>query len=224
MQVVPYGLTRVQQGASPYREAGIDARYALTPPPSVYGTLFPDFATIEADQEQVNLTRFEVSLREKRQFFLEGQEQFNQRIRTFCSRRITDITGGAKLLGKQGPWTMAFVGAQGDVPGAARDPSFVVGRAQRDVSGRSTIAMMGANRRMDGIDQGSFSADANLFFSRTIPEEQRLPVRISGIGLGAISRCGDAGRSHDIGHHLCETLTEWPVDEDLTRLGAPLRK
>jgi hypothetical protein len=45
---------------APDWEAGIDARYALTPTTSVYGTLFPDFATIEADQEQINLTRFEL--------------------------------------------------------------------------------------------------------------------------------------------------------------------
>jgi len=167
IQVVPYGLTRVQDGVGPHREAGIDARYALTPTTAVYGTLFPDFATIEADQEQINLTRFELSLREKRQFFLEGQEQFNQRFRTFYSRRIADITAGGKLLGKQGPWTMAFISAQGDIPGADRGASYTVARAQRDVFGRSNVAVVGANRRLDGVDQGSVSADANLFFSRT---------------------------------------------------------
>ena len=61
----------------------------------IYGTLNPDFATVEADVEQVNLTRFEVSLPEKRQFFLEGNELFAQRIRTFYSRRIADIVGAA---------------------------------------------------------------------------------------------------------------------------------
>ncbi len=167
IQMVPYGLTRMEDGATPHREAGIDGRYAVTPTTAVYGTLFPDFATIEADQEQVNLTRFEVSLREKRQFFLEGQEQFNQRFRTFYSRRVADITAGGKLLGKQGPWTMAFISAQGDVPGTDRGASYNVARAQRDVSSRSTIAIMGANRRLDGVDEGSVSADANLFFTRT---------------------------------------------------------
>lgn len=167
IQVVPYGLTRVQDGVAPHGEVGIDGRYALTPTTAVYGTLFPDFATIEADQEQVNLTRFEVSLREKRQFFLEGQEQFNQRFRTFYSRRIADITAGGKLLGKQGPWTTAFISAQAEIPDAEWGANYTVARVQRDVSGRSTIAMMGANRRFDGVDEGSLSADANLFFSRT---------------------------------------------------------
>lgn len=167
IQVVPYGLTRLQDGVAPHAEVGVDARYALTPTTAVYGTLFPDFATIEADQEQVNLTRFEISLREKRQFFLEGQEQFNQRFRTFYSRRIADITAGGKLLGKQGPWTMALISAQAEVPGTTRGAHYTVARAQRDVSGRSNVAIMGANRRFDGVDEGSLSADANLFFTRT---------------------------------------------------------
>lgn len=167
IQVVPYALSRLQDRVAPDWEAGIDARYALTPTTSVYGTLFPDFATIEADQEQINLTRFELSLPEKRQFFLEGQEQFNQRFRTFYSRRVADITAGGKLLGKQGPWTMALISAQADPFDVNRSANYTIARAQRDVSGRSTIAVMGANRRFEGTNQGSVSTDANLFFTRT---------------------------------------------------------
>jgi hypothetical protein len=168
VQIVPFGLMRLQDGVSPDREAGIDARYALTPTTAVYGTLYPDFATIEADQEQINLTRFELSLREKRQFFLEGQEQFNQRFRTFYSRRISDISAGGQLLGKQGPWTVALISARSNPLGVDTPAAYTIARAQRDVWGRSTVAVVSANRRFDGIDQGSFSADANLYFSRTL--------------------------------------------------------
>jgi hypothetical protein len=185
VQAVPFALTRLQDGVTPHREAGIDARYALTPTTAVYGTLFPDFATIEADQEQINLTRFELSLDEKRQFFLEGQEQFNQRIRTFYSRRIADITAGAKLLGKQGRWTTALISTQADIQGASRRANYTVARAQRDISGRSNVAIMGANRRFDGVDQGSVSADANLFFTRTFGMTAQLVRSYGRFGRGA---------------------------------------
>src|SRR6266850_4314800 len=59
IQVVPYGLSRLQDRVAPEWNAGIDARYALTPTTAAYGTLYPDFATIEADQEQINLTGME---------------------------------------------------------------------------------------------------------------------------------------------------------------------
>ena len=167
-QIVPYGLTRLQEDSAADWEAGIDARYNLTPQMAVYGTLNPDFATVEADVEQVNLTRFEVSLPEKRQFFLEGNELFSQRIRTFYSRRIADIRGGGKLLGRQGPWTAALITAQTEAVDTQDRANFTVGRLQRDVFGRSSVAFNVDNRRLDGRDQGSISVDTNLFFSKFV--------------------------------------------------------
>jgi len=165
-QIIPYGLSRLQEQAKTDWQAGLDARYNITPQTSIYGTLNPDFATIEADVEQVNLTRFEVSLSEKRQFFLEGSELFNQRIRTFYSRRIQDILVGGKILGKQGPWTTAFLTTWTDPIADQGRANFTVGRVQRDVLGRSSVAMMVDNRRFDGRDQGAISFDTNLFFSK----------------------------------------------------------
>ena len=112
LQVIPYGLTRAQEGAATAWEAGGDARVAVTAQTAAYLTVNPDFATIEADQEPVNLTRFEITLPEKRPFFLEGNELFHQRIHTFYSRRIADIDVGGKLLGKQGPWTFTALDAR----------------------------------------------------------------------------------------------------------------
>jgi hypothetical protein len=185
IQVVPYALTRLQDGMAPHWEAGVDARYALTPTTAVYATLFPDFATIEADQEQINLTRFELSLPEKRQFFLEGQEQFNQRFRTFYSRRIEDITAGGKLLGKQGPWTMVFLSAQSRPSGGGQRANYTVARVQRDISGRSAVAIMDANRRLEGKDQGSISADTNIFFTRTFGMTAQLVKSYGPFGHGS---------------------------------------
>lgn len=166
-QIIPYGLVRAQEATRSDWDAGLDVRYALTPKMAVYGTVLPDFATIEADQEQINLTRFEISLREKRQFFLEGQELFNQRIRTFYSRRVADIRAGAKLYGKQGAWTVALQSAQSDPIDADRTANYSVARVQRDVLGSSNVAVMLANRRFGGLNQGSLGVDANLLFTKT---------------------------------------------------------
>jgi len=166
-QIIPYALARVQPGAAPDFDAGLDARYDIAPGLSAYGTLHPDFATIEADQEQVNLTRFELSLPEKRPFFMEGQELFGQRITTFYSRRISDIRFGGKLLGKQGPWTLAFVSAQSSPADSTREANYAVGRVQYDLFRRSVVSLMIANRALDAVNQGSVGVDANLFFSKT---------------------------------------------------------
>ena len=164
-QVIPYALSRAQERESPLRAVGLDIRYALTPHVSAYGTVNPDFATIEADQELVNLTRFEVSLTEKRQFFLEGGELFGQRIRTFYSRRIADIEGGGKLLGKQGPWAMHVLATRAAPSASGGRAGYTVARVQRDVAARSNVGVLVANRTLDGRNQGSIGGDASLYFT-----------------------------------------------------------
>jgi hypothetical protein len=183
--VVPYAIGQLQDRRSPEGDIGLDARYALTPQTAAYATFNPDFATVEADQEVINLTRFEVSLTEKRQFFLEGQEQFNQRIRTFYSRRISDITAGAKLLGKQGPWSFAVMSARGDVAAAADPATYTVARLQRDVAGRSSVAMMVADRKLNGLHQGSVELDTSLFFTRTFGMTGQLIRSYGAFGPGS---------------------------------------
>lgn len=166
-QLVPFGLSQLQDGERSSWKAGGDARYALTSRLALYATVNPDFATIEADQETVNLTRFEISLREKRQFFLEGQELFRQRIQTFYSRRIADITAGGKLLGSAGPWTLALIAAEAEPASGGGRGHFTVARVQRAL-GRSYVAGMVANRHRDGKSHGSAGLDANLFFTKTL--------------------------------------------------------
>ena len=164
-QFIPYALAQAQQRQAAEDAIGLDFRYALTPQTSAYATVNPDFATIEADQEEINLSRFELSLAEKRQFFLEGQELFNQRIQTFYSRRVGDISVGGKALGRQNGWTFALLSTLGDIDGSRA--AYSVARVQRDVSSRSNIGMLFANRGHDGLQQGSAGLDANLFFSDT---------------------------------------------------------
>jgi hypothetical protein len=169
-QIIPYGLTRLQDEKAPYWSAGIDGRYEITPEMSAFGTLNPDFALIEADQERVNLTRFEVFLPEKRQFFMEGDELFRQRIRTFYSRRIEDLFGGAKVLGRMGEWTMhglysraqPFENEEEDLPSA----DYGVLRLQRAL-GRSNVGLIAANKTLNGVNQGSVGLDTTLFFTPT---------------------------------------------------------
>jgi hypothetical protein len=167
-QIIAYALNRTQEGQRGQGDAGADLRYAITPRMAFTATVNPDFATIEADVEQVNLSRFELSLAEKRPFFLEGSELFRQRIRTFYTRRISDIRGGAKLFGKQGPWTMAAIYADASPIGSVPEARYSVLRAQRDVLGRSNVAFMLADRDTAGAHQGSAGIDANLFFTRTL--------------------------------------------------------
>jgi hypothetical protein len=167
-QLIAYGLSRLQEDSTAGWDAGLDAQYAVRQDVLVQATLNPDFATVEADREQVNLTRFEISLPEKRPFFLEGSELYRQRIQTFYSRRIADIRAGTKLNAREGPWTAAVIWALEDAVGATPDANYLVARFRRDIFGRSNAAFTVADRIREGTHQGSAGVDATLFFSRTL--------------------------------------------------------
>jgi hypothetical protein len=172
LQVIPYALGQFQQDAASDYQAGGDLRFALTPENLVNVTFNPDFATVEADQEQVNLTRFELSLPEKRQFFLEGSELYRQRIQTFYSRRIADIRAGAKILGRNRGWQYAALGVASDplpVSGSpgAESATYSVFRLQKDVLKSSTVALMAGDRFLDGVHRGSVGLDTALYLTRT---------------------------------------------------------
>ncbi len=83
-------------------DGGGDVRWQISPNVSLNGTVNPDFSTVEADQVQINLTRYELNYPEKRLFFQEGNEMYNTRFKTFYSRRIQDIDFGERLNGKAG--------------------------------------------------------------------------------------------------------------------------
>lgn len=165
-QVIPYGLSIVPQEGETDWQAGIDGRYEITSTSTAFGTFNPDYALIEADRERVNLTRFELSLPEKRQFFLESASNFRQRIRTFYSRRIFDVTAGAQVLSKEGPWTITGLYTRAKPQDEEEDGDYGVVRVQRDI-GRSQVSVMGAGRYFDELGQGSIGLDTNLFFTDT---------------------------------------------------------
>ena len=57
-------------------DVGLDAKYGITQSLTANLTLNTDFAQVEADEQQVNLTRFSLFFPEKREFFLENQGLF----------------------------------------------------------------------------------------------------------------------------------------------------
>jgi hypothetical protein len=165
--LIPHVITRVQQDEKTEVSAGLDARYAISQSLSSNLTVNPDFATIEADQEQINLSRFELQLSEKRNFFLEGSEIYSQRIRLFYSRRISDIHGGVKLYGKKDGYEYSAMSVQSkaDDKIGLDSANFTVFRLRKDVFKSSTIGFLAANKLVGGRSFGSAGLDLVHFFS-----------------------------------------------------------
>ena len=77
------------------RDAGLDVKYGVTQNLTADFTFRTDFAQVEVDEQQVNLTRFPLFFPEKREFFLEGRGIFDFASGTFSG-------GGRGGLRRQG--------------------------------------------------------------------------------------------------------------------------
>jgi hypothetical protein len=168
--IIPYAQAAFTEHEDPKGEVGLDLRYSLSSNLALDVTFNPDFATVEADVEQVNLTRFELSYPEKRPFFLEGAENYATRIQQFYSRRIGDIPWGGKVNGKVGPWRLNALVAQSDsapvTPSSTgQDAFFAVFRVSREIKNASNIGLIGANRTYNGEHEGSLGIVGTFFFS-----------------------------------------------------------
>jgi hypothetical protein len=133
----------------PALEAGLDVKYGLTNNLTLDLTLNTDFAQVEADDQMVNLTRFSLFFPEKRQFFLERSSIFDFNTggenTLFYSRRIglyeeepVRIFGGARLIGRKGPWDIGAMNMQTAESDSLPSENFGVLRVRRQVLNENT--------------------------------------------------------------------------------------
>ena len=123
-----------------------------------------DFAQVEVDDQQVNLTRFSLFFPEKREFFLEnsGIFAFGARgtfepppFQAFFSRRIginadsgeVPLLGGGRLTGRMGGQTIGVLSAMTASKYGDPRTAFNVARVKRDVGGAGYLGAMLVDRR-----------------------------------------------------------------------------
>jgi hypothetical protein len=166
----------------PGGDAGLDVKYGITPNLTADLTVNTDFAQVEADERQVNLTRFSLFFPEKREFFLEnaGLFQFgggggtNDTPVMFYSRRIgldqgreVPILAGGRVTGRVGAFGVGALSIQTDevADRGVESTRFSVLRLQRDVLQRSTVGAIYARRSVSLTDSGAhqtYGVDARL--------------------------------------------------------------
>ena len=186
LEVKPYGLLGLTQerqddGTIPNErqtKVGLDAKWEVRPGLVLDGTLNPDFAQLEADEEIVNLTRFDLFLPERREFFLENAGVFEfgtlgfhepPPFLLFFSRRIgiseddgeIPVMGGARLTGRAGKQTVGLLSVLTDAAFEEPRTNFANLRVKRDVGTSGYVGAMLTDRR----DQQDAETDAGVDFS-----------------------------------------------------------
>ncbi|MCE2542478.1 MAG: carbohydrate binding family 9 domain-containing protein, partial [Acidobacteria bacterium] len=189
-EIKPYAIADVstdRSAVAPFANdvngtAGIDLKYGITDNLVADFTVNTDFAQVEADEQQVNLTRFSLYFPEKREFFLENQGVFTfggaaagpfgggggETPVLFYSRRIglnevdgaareVPIDAGARMTGRVGKFTVGVLNIQtGEEPTAQALPTnFSVLRVKRDLLRRSSFGALYVRRSISNRAPGS---------------------------------------------------------------------
>jgi hypothetical protein len=245
IKLIPYGLgsvnkdyTRATDQVTDNWDFGADFKWGIRPNLTLDLTYNTDFAQVEADEEQVNLTRFDLFFPEKRPFFLENASTFQfgnpQQIDFFFSRRIglsaaglpIDIVGGGRLSGKIGGWSVGVLDIQVDeVENAAGENigganNFSTVRVQREI-GRSSYGAIFVNRQGTGdLSRGedwnrAYGVDANWQMSRN----QRLAAFVGRTDTPEDRATGPKGSDYSGRAFYNFTNNLWQVSGGFSQVG-----
>jgi hypothetical protein len=174
-------------------DAGLDVKYGINSGLTLDLTLNTDFSQVEADDAQINFTRFSLYFPEKREFFLENREIFefgNTGIRTsrrrrrgglsrpgndlipFFSRRIgieedqlIPILGGGRVTGRAGHFRLGLISMQTAEFEEIPSTNFTVARVRRDLFENSDVGAIFVNKKEVGDHfNRTYGVDANFRF------------------------------------------------------------
>lgn len=168
-------------------DGGFDLKYGVASSLTLDGSYRTDFAQVEADEQQINLTRFSLFFPEKREFFLENQGSFrvgDQARRgvgddpfliPFFSRRIglrsgepVPIVGGARLTGKIGRNGVGLLNMQTEEDAGEPASNYTALRFSREVMRNSALGGFYLGRESEGDYNRVMGADARFNFRRTL--------------------------------------------------------
>ena len=212
LDVKPYATTNLAtdgsgRGSDFDGDIGLDAKYGLAQSLSADFTYNTDFAQVEADEAQINLTRFSLFFPEKREFFLENQGTFSfgglattgQNAGSdapilFYSRRIgldegraVPIRAGGRVTGRAGRYSLGLLNIQtGDEPASgAGAANFSVARIKRDILRRSSVGLLFTGRSAAQGGEGAnaaFGVDGTFgFFTNLAVNTYWAATRSTGV-------------------------------------------
>ena len=168
LKILPYVTSSANRNFRPSLatdldgDFGFDAKFGITPSLNLDATYNTDFAQVEVDNQQINLTRFNLRFPEKRPFFQENSGLFqvgtDRELDLFFSRRIgldengnlVPIKGGGRLTGKVNGFNVGVLNMQTDDLGSDPANSFSVLRTSRELPNRSGVGVIFVNRTATG--------------------------------------------------------------------------
>ena len=189
IELKPYAISKVTSDVAKSisndvaPNAGLDAKIGLTANLTADVTVNTDFAQVEVDEQQLNLTRFSLQFPEKRDFFLEGRGIFDfgrggptanlagasgansaltptlfySRAIGLSAGRVVPLRAGGRVTGKAGKYSIGLLNIETGAEEVSGAPAtnFTVARIKRDILRRSSIGMLVTNRSESNVVRGA---------------------------------------------------------------------
>ena len=186
--VTPYALgssardytSATETGFGQEGNVGGDAKFQVTQGLTLDVTWNTDFAQVEVDDQQLNLTRFRLNFPEKRPFFLEnagffsvgggGADLFFSRAIGIADGQPVPIKGGARLSGRTAGLNVGLLHIETDGAEGLQDPQgYSVARVARELPNRSRVGGLFINRGgADGDFNRTYAVDGALGIGEAI--------------------------------------------------------
>ena len=191
---------------------GVDVKWEVRPGLLLDLTLHTDFAQVEVDDQQVNLTRFDLFFPEKRDFFLENSGIFTFGVAgffgpppflMFFSRNIginddgeIPVLGGARLTGRVGDQTVGMMTVRTDEAFGELRTSHSVFRVKRDVGATNYLGVMATDVRSSGYSNTVGGVDFSYWPLSTL-NLQGFAARTTTTGAGGDDNAYRFGLSYN---------------------------
>jgi hypothetical protein len=219
VQVKPFATGQIARGVSGTGgwdgdgDGGLDLKWGITSSLLLDGTWRTDFSQVEADEQQINLTRFSLFFPEKREFFLENQTSFQiglvepsgqdarRDLVPFFSRQIglsgdgrpIPVVGGVRLTGRTGQAGIGFLSMQTeDFEGRPGD-NFTAAHLTRNLPNGAALGAFYFGREASGSADFNRVAGVDLFMAPRRSLEIEAVAMASGTAEKAADWAGRAG-------------------------------
>ena len=172
LELTPYITTGLEWDADKPKgsiKAGGEINYDISPTLKLNFTVNTDFAQVESDRREVNLSRFSIYYPEKRQFFLEGSTYFDMSVssaRLFYSRRIgiegdsfIPILGGGRLFGKINKTSIGIMTLQTAANKGTDWANSSVIRVKQDIFEESSVGFITTQKFSNGYYSSLYGTD-----------------------------------------------------------------
>jgi len=184
IEILPYvlgGFEFLDDNTNNTAKVGGEINFDVTSTMKLNFTVNTDFAQVESDRKQINLSRFSLYYPEKRQFFLEGKSYYDMNTedaRLFYSRRIgiernteLPIIGGARFFGKLNKTNIGLMSIQTYSKDSIPTTNYSVIKVKQDIFKQSSIGFIATQKYSDEHYNRVFGTNFNYSTSEVFGDK-----------------------------------------------------